>query len=92
MDRQEMKLYAALDLSIGNKAVTMVNETIIVVERVFDFRSMQYYWFYSAIDLPDKNGGPEIFQDSWHLSFALKKKHGIDSMEDRVWIPLEWSQ
>ena len=88
MADQPMKLYAALDLSVGNKAATAIGDVMIVVERAFDFHHLQYYWFCSIIR--DGNGGPMIFDSSWRLGDELQK-HGINYMEDKMWIPLEWS-
>src|SRR4051812_25903077 len=91
---QEMKLFAALDLSIGNKAVTIVDDTIIVIERVLNPNGVPhpFIWLFSEIKLPDGNGGPMIFHGTFGFADRLKKDYGIDYMDDRVWVPLEWSQ
>ncbi len=85
---QEMTLYAALDLSVGNKAVTTTkSEHILVVERAFNFLRKEYAWFLSAIQ--DGKGGGSIRCDiSWHLGEELAK-YGIDYMTDKAWVPLE---
>lgn len=82
----EMTLYAALDLSVGNKAVTTEKDgTILVVERVFNFSKMEFFWFLSMVI---NGSGATYFEASWQLGKALEI-HGIDYMQDKVWVPLE---